>query len=89
MPERLLQVWGSFRSRQSFWSYVATGVPYVVTWFSGCWQLISRDIVFPCRNSSLLLYRDDAVTEVSMLQPRRPRQEVECYTIRVATGLAL
>ena len=66
MSERLLQVWVNFRSRQSFWSSVTTGVPCVATWFSYCKQLLSRDIVFPCRDRALLLYRDDVETEVSM-----------------------
>ena len=33
-------------------SCVATGVPYVATWFSGCRQLLGRNIVFSCRDSA-------------------------------------
>ena len=42
MSERVLHAWESFRSRQGFlvatelsWFCVATGVPCVMTWFSG------------------------------------------------------
>ena len=31
---------------------VATGVPCVATWFSGCRQLLGCDIVFSCRDSA-------------------------------------
>ena len=51
--------------------------------------LLGRDIVFPCRDNALLLCRDDAVTEVSMSRPRRPRREVRCCTLHVAIGLTL
>ena len=70
--KRLLQVQASFRStgvswsRQSFWHCVTIGVPYVATWFSGCKQLLSRDIVFSCRDSALCLCRDNVTIEVSM-----------------------
>ena len=74
MPERLLQVWASFRSRQSFWSRVATRVPCVVTWFLSCRHLLGRDIVFSCRGSVAFLYCDDVTIAVSLSRPRRPRQ---------------
>ena len=38
--------------RQSFSSCVATGVPCVATWFSGCRQLLGHNIVFSCCNSA-------------------------------------
>ena len=41
-------------------------------------QLLGHDIVFPCRDSVLLLCRDNVVTEVSLSRPRRSRQEVRC-----------
>ena len=72
MQERLLQVWASFRSRQEFpgrdniSGLVATGVPCVATWSSGCRQLLGCDIVFSCHDSALFLCCDDVVTEVSM-----------------------
>ena len=37
---------------------VAIGVPCVTTWLSGLMQFLGCDIVFPCRDSVLLLYRD-------------------------------
>ena len=78
MPGRLLHVWISFRSRQGFpgrdnWFYVTIGVTSVVTWLSGLMQLLGRDIVFPCRNSVLLFYHDNVVTEVSLSQSRWSR----------------
>ena len=82
MEERPLQVWASLRSRQSFWSCVAT-------WFLGCRQLLGRDIVFPCRDNALLLCRNDVMTKVSLSRSRWPRQEVKCCTLRVVTSLAL
>ena len=68
---------------------VATGVPCVATWFSGYKKLLGRNIVVSCFDSALFLYCDDVATEVSMLQPTRPRQEVRCCTLHVAIGLAL
>ena len=47
-------------------------------------QLLYRDVVFPCRDSVLLLYYDNVATEVSLLPPRWSRQESG-----VATDLAL
>ena len=65
--------WAGFGSRQGFsgrdrvfWFYVVTRVPCVTTWFSGFMQLLFRDIVLPCRDSVLLLCRDNVVTEVSL-----------------------
>ena len=63
-----------------------TGVPCVVTWFSGCKHLLGCDIAFPCRDSVLLFYIDNVGTEVSLSRPRRPRQEVSCCTLHVMTG---
>ena len=40
--------------------------PCVATWFLGRRQLLSRDIVFSCRDSALFLGRDDVAIEVSM-----------------------
>ena len=41
-----------------FWFCVATGVPCAAAWLSGLMQLQGRDIVFPCRDSVVLLCRD-------------------------------
>ena len=54
-----------------FWFYVATGVPCVATWLSSLMELLGRNIVFPCRDSFLLLYRDNVAIEVSLSRPRR------------------
>ena len=51
--------------------------------------MLGRDIVFSCRDNALFLCRDDVAIEVSLSRPRRPRQEVRCCTLRVATGLVL
>ena len=34
-----------------FWFRVVTGVPCVVTWFSGFMQFLGRDIALSCRDS--------------------------------------
>ena len=46
------------------WFCVATGVPCVATWLLGLMQLLGHDIVFPCRDSVLILYRDNVTIEV-------------------------
>ena len=61
----------------------------VVTWLSGLMQLLGRDIVFPCRDSVLLLFRDNVTIEFSLSRPRWSQQEVRCCNLYVATGLAL
>ena len=40
--------------------------------------MLGRNIVFSCRDSALLLYRDDVATKVSMSRPRWSRQEFKC-----------
>ena len=51
--------------------------------------MLGCDIAFSCQDSPVLLCRDDVATEVSMSRLRRPRQEVRCRTLRVATCLVL
>ena len=49
---------GFLVATEYFFFFVTIGVPCVATWLSGLMQLLGRDIVFPCRDSVLLLYRD-------------------------------
>ena len=53
-----------------FWFCVATGVPCVATWLLGLRQLLGQDIVFPCRDSVLLLCRDNVTTEATLSRKR-------------------
>ena len=86
MPGRLLrveQVLGrdkgfTSRDRVYFWFCVMTGVPSVAILFLGFMQLLCRDIVLPCHDNALLIYRDNVMTEVSLSRPRRSEQEVRC-----------
>ena len=41
--------------------------------------MLCRDIIVPCRDNALILYRDNVVIEVSMSRSRWSLQEVRCY----------
>ena len=43
------------------------GFPCVATWFSGCRQLLGRDIVLSCHDIALFLCCDDVATEVFLI----------------------
>ena len=58
---------GFLVATEFFWFCVAIGVPCVATWLSRLRQLLGRNVVFPCRDSVLLLCHDNVMTEVSLL----------------------
>ena len=56
-----------------------------MTWFSGCRQLLSRDIVLSC-GDILFLYRDDVATEVFLIVTQMTTNKRSGNAVGLALG---